>query len=210
MAARKTRKKAAASTSSISVPTFRVLKGFHHPPVEDGTFSFSRFYWLDGTGHRQSILSNFRKKRRPVQGDGDQDTAAKVEVLLPGDAPQEYWDSDFLVRRYEEILPTEENTAYAQVTLRFPDARSVHHPYEVARSWVRSFFVDDPDIGVPVVLAVHAPYLAGSQSPIHCHALVLPYQLRWHGWGKAVADLANDQGQARALVSWTQFRKERL
>lgn len=209
-ATKRKKKTAAVMTSTISVPTFRVLKGFHHPPVEDGTFGFGRFYWSDGVGHRQSILSNFRKKRRPVQGEGEEDTAAKVEVLLPRDAPEEYCDIDFLVRRYEEKLPPEESTAYAQVTLRFPDARNLHHPHEVARSWVRSFFVDGPDTGVPVVLAVHAPYLAGSQSPVHCHALVLPYQLRWHGWGRAVAGLANDEGQARALASWTAFRTEKL
>lgn len=211
MAARKTTKKlSAVPLADAPGSGFRVLRAFHHPAAEDGTFGFGRFYWPEGTGHRQGILPNFLKKRRPVEAEGEADTAAKVEVLLPADAPEEYGEVAFLVRRYEEKLPPDENTAYGQVTLRFPDARNVHHPHEVARAWVRSFFVDDPKVAVPVVLVVHAPHLAGSDSPTHVHALVLPRQLRWFGWANMAADLANDEGQARALASWIQFRNDNL
>ena len=210
MAARKTTKKATATPIAHATESgFRVLRPFHHPAAEDGTFGFGRFYWTEGTGHRQGILPNFLKKRRPVDGEGEQDTAAKVEVLLPSDAPEEYSDIGFLIARFEQKLAPEESTAYAQVTLRFPDARNVHHPYEVARRWARSFFVDHPKKGVPVVLVVHAPHLAGSDSPTHVHALVLPRQLRWFGWANMV-EVANDQSRGHALASWIQFRNENL
>lgn len=210
MAGRKTKKGAAPSIPQAPEGGFRVLKPFHHPAAADGTFGFGRFYWLEGAGHRQSILSNIRKKLRPVPGEAGEETAARVEVLLPSDAPEEYTELDFLVKRFEEKLPAEETTAYAQVTLRFPEARNAHHPYEVARAWVRSFFIDEPAKGVPAVLILHTPHLAGSDSPLHVHALVLPRQLRWFGWANVAADLANDKGHAQALESWIQFRREKL
>ena len=211
MPTRKTKKAApAASVPQAPESAFRVLKPFHHPAAADGTFGFGRFYWLEGVGYRQTILSNIRKKLRPVQGQAGEDTAARVEVLLPFDAPEEYAELDFLVKRFEEKLPSEETTAYAQVTLRFPDARNVHHPYEVARAWVRTFFIDEARKGVPAILVLHTPHLAGSDSPVHVHALVLPRQLRWFGWANVAADIASDKGYAQALESWMQFRQQKL
>jgi hypothetical protein len=204
MAARKGKKATStALPADVVASGFRVLKPFHHPAADDGNFGFARFYWLEGHGHRQGMLPNFRKKRQPVGRQGEHDTAARVEVLLPPDAPEEYSDLDFLVRRYEEKLLADESTAYAQVTLRFPNARNLHHPYEVARSWVRTFFVDDPNRAVPAFLVLHAPHLAGSQSPVHAHALILPRQLRWFGWGTMLSELASDGGRQEALASWT-------
>jgi hypothetical protein len=207
MPARKTKKKTpAVSTPNLPESGFRLLKAFHHPAAADGTFGFARFYWVDGPGYRQSMLSNFRKKRRPVEGGGDQDTAARIEVLLPSDAPEEYTDIDFLVRRYEEKIPSAETTAYAQLTLRFPDAYNSHHPYEVARAWIRSFYVDGN--GVPVVLVLHTPFVAGSDSPVHAHALVLLTRLGRFSWGNRLSDLATDQSQGEALASWSKFQRE--
>lgn len=207
MAAPKTKKKALASTANVYVPKFRVLRAFHHPPAEDGTFGFARFYWIEGTGYRQSMLPNVRKKRRPVEGEGEQDTAAKVEVMLPWDAPEEYGDVDTLIRRYEEKIPETETTAYAQVTLRFPSAFNSHHPYELARGWIRSFYVEGK--GVPIVSILHTPHLAGSDSPVHTHALVLLTRFGRFSWGSRVADLASDKGQQEALASWIAFRDAR-
>lgn len=209
MAARKTKEDVSPGSTGKGIASgFRVLKAFHHSAAEGGTFGFARFYWVEGDGHRQSMLSNFRKKRRPVE-QGDEDTAARVEVLLPSDAAEEYSDIDFLVKRYEETLPADETTAYAQVTLRFPNARNVHHPYETARSWIRRFYVDDPKKAAPVVLVLHTPHLAGSESPVHVHALVFPRQLRWFGWAKRV-EIAGDDAKAEAQAAWKQFRDDHV
>jgi hypothetical protein len=198
----------ALSPADVSESGFRLLKAFHHQPAENGTFGFGRFYWPEGSGYRQSMLANFRKKRRPVDGKGEQDTAAKVEVLLAHDAPEEYSDVDFLVQRYEQKVPETEATAYAQVTLRFPDAFNSHHPYEVARAWARSFYVDGH--GVPVVLVLHTPFRAGSDSPVHAHILVLLARLGRFSWGSRISDLASDRAQLEALASWTAFRDAQL
>lgn len=209
MPARNTKKKRpTVSTPNVPESGFRLLKPFHHQAAEDGTFGFARFYWLEGSGYRQSMLSNFRKKRRPVEVEGEQDTAARVEVLLPSDAPEEYTEIEFLVRRYEEKIPPTEATAYAQVTLRFPDAFNSHAPYELARTWIRTFYVDGK--GLPVVLVLHTPFLAGSDSPIHCHALVLLTRLGRFSWANRVADLASDKGRREALESWIALRDARL
>jgi hypothetical protein len=205
MASRKTKKPAAAPAPT----TVREVKGFYHPVEADGTFGFDRFYWLPGTGPRESILPRVLKKRRPAGAESDKDTAARVEPLLPFDAAEIYSDVDFLVRHYEDCLPLTETTAYAQVTLKFPAAPNAHSVYEVARAWVRNHFVDSANSGVPVILVLHAPYLAGSDAHVHAHALVLPVQLNRFGWGRSVAEIASDAGQQEALASWLRSRSAR-
>jgi hypothetical protein len=202
MASRKTKKPEAAPAL---VSTVRELKGFYHPVEAEGTFGFDRFYWLPGAGRRESILPRVLKKRRPAGADSDEDTAAKVEPLLPRDAPEIYSDVDFLVGHYQDCLPLTESTAYAQVTLKFPDAPNAHSVYEASRSWVRNHFVDSSTVGVPAILVLHAPYLAGSESPVHAHALVLGMRLSRFGWSRA-PDFSSDAAQQEALASWTAFR----
>ena len=206
MAARKTKQpQAPRSEPKVSHAAVRTVRSFFHPDAANETFGFARFYWLPGKGVRESIVTRFRKKRRPVEPQTDEDTAAKVEVLLPRDAHDAYGDVDFLVRHYEDKLPPDETTAYAQVTLRFPNAANAHHPFELARAWVRMFFVDTPQGGVPVVLILHDPRLACSEAPVHVHALVLPRRLGRIGWASMASELASDGGQETALTSWSSF-----
>ncbi len=172
-------------------------------------FSYARFYWASGKGPRESLFPRLAKKRHPAGAEADGDTGARVEVLPTSDAHQEYTDPDFLMRRFEETLPEDEVTAFAQVTLRFgPNIFNVHHPFEVARQWLREFYVTGR--GVPVIAILHAPYLAASDNPAHVHGIVLPRRLTRFGWAGMERDLASDLGQRNAFESWSEFKAGRL
>jgi hypothetical protein len=96
------------------------------------------------------------------------------------------------------------------VTLRFgPDIPNLHHPWEVARAWLRTFYVDGAP-GIPVLAILHAPHLAGSENAVHVHGILLPRQLNKFGWGSMVRDLTTDAGHRKAFASWEAFKGERL
>ena len=208
MAARRKKAKAPAkypTAATKAVAPVRPLKAFYHSGEGTSSFAMARFYWPAGDGPRETIEPRFTKKRRPAGAESEVDTAAKVEVLLPADAPQDYADPGFIVRHYEASLPPDEVLAFVQVTIRFGDSPNLHHPYEVARSWVRSHFVDP--MGVSVVLVLHAPYLAGSEADGHVHALVLPRRASRLGWMGMERDLGTDAGALKARLSWNELRR---
>ncbi|RIX31843.1 hypothetical protein [Sphingomonas edaphi] len=186
--------------AEAAAPEFlRALRTFYHGRPGD-LFTSARFYWPAGSGLRQSIATHFLAKRRPAGADSLVDTAAKVEVLLPADVPEDYTDPDFLVASYMARLPVEETSAFAQLTMSFPDATNLHGPWEAARSWLRDYYVER--LGVPVVAILHAPFLAESASPVHLHALVLLRKATAFGWLSTRRDLAGDSGLEAAAASW--------
>lgn len=169
-----------------------------------GSFGFARFYWPGGDGERESIEPRVTRKRRPAGAQSDVDTAAKIEALLPGEAPQDYADVDFLIRHYEASLPVDETIGFIQATIRFGDSANLHQPYEVARAWLKSFYVEAQR--VPVLLILHAPHLAGSSADGHVHALVLPRRLSRLGWTGGALDLGSDGAAIKARLAWEAFR----
>jgi hypothetical protein len=203
------RSKSAAAKPEPVVAATRELKAFYDGAGQMPDFSYARFYWAPGHGPRDSLLPHLTKKRKPAAAEAQEDTAARVEALPTPDAPQDYADADFLMRRYEETLPPDELTAFAQVTLRFGrDILNVHHPYEVARQWLRDFYVLGN--GAPVIAILHAPHLIGSDNPAHVHGLILPRRLTRLGWAGMERDLASDLGQREAFESWSAFKAARL
>lgn len=187
-------------------PGLRKLKGQYHPVELDGTFGFARLGWGAGSAPREPLSAYLMKKQHPASAKAKHRSAAKMEVLLPPDAPEEYVDVDRLVTRYEEALGDNAETAIAQVTLHFPDAPNLHSRYEESRAWVRSHFV--LGMGLPVILVLHAPYLAGSDAPGHVHALVLTAKLSRFGWIGIDDKVASDAGRKAALRSWEKYQKE--
>jgi hypothetical protein len=203
------RTKSAGAKPEPVVADRRELKAFYDGAGQMPDFSYARFYWAPGPGRRESLLPHLNKKRKPAAQEAPGDTAARVEALPTPDAPQDYADADFLMRRYEEMLPHDELTAFAQVTLRFgSEILNVHHPYEVARQWLRDFYVVGH--GAPVIAILHAPHLVGSENPAHVHGLVLPRRLTRLGWAGMERDLASDLGHREAFESWSAFRASRL
>ncbi|HZH98748.1 MAG TPA: hypothetical protein VEX38_07230 [Fimbriimonadaceae bacterium] len=196
----------AVAVTQVPVP----LKAFYDGGGQHPEFSFARFYWAPAGEPRESIVGKILRKRRPAGAEATEDTAAKVEALVTRDAPQDYADPNFLVKRYEEMLASEETTAYAQVTLRFDsEILNLHHPWEVARAWLRSYYVDHNE-GVPVLSILHAPYLAGSDRPVHVHGIILPRRLGKFGWGSMQRELTSDAGHREAIASWKTHKAEHL
>jgi hypothetical protein len=206
MAARSKKGKASAIKPVIAETTPRPLKAYYHGGGVVSSFGSARFYWPGGDGDRESIEPRITKKRRPAGAQSNVDTAAKIEVLLPGDAPQDYADVDFLIRHYEMSLSPEETTAFIQITIRFGDSPNLHRPYEAARAWLRSFYASEEGHGVPVLLILHAPHLAGSSADGHVHAIVFPRRLSRFGWTGGALELGSDGAAIKARVAWGAFR----
>lgn len=198
-------KKRKTAQAAADATTVRELKAFYHGlPTDD--FSGVRYYWPAGDGDRESIAVKILKKRRPASPGVESDTAAKVEVLLRRDVGQDYTDPDFLIRSYEENLATGETAALAQVTMRFPNATNLHGPYELARSWLRSHYVER--LGVPTIAILHAPYLAGSDAPIHVHGLILMKTRSAFAWLATHRGLASDVSFRAAQKAWQDFLRK--
>lgn len=208
---KKTRKTAVKKDPSdsesgvVATPPLIPLKSFYDGGGEFENFSFGRFYWEAGDGERESMASKIDKKLHPVRSSSGAvlASAAKVDLLLPVEAPQEYMCLDHLVRRYEETLPAHEVNAYAQVTMRFPEAVNLHQPWEAVRAWARSFYER-----VPVLLVLHAPHLWGSSNPGHVHCIALPRRLGPLGWAEMERSVASDAGHREAHDAWEEFRKD--
>ena len=198
MASRK-RKPAPAGSVSIAALPYRPLRHFYHGQPGDPVSS-ARFYWSKGSGPRESVEGHFLGKRRVAGAESPTDTAARVEALLGNDVPQDYADPDFLTASYMAKLPLEETAAFAQVTLSFPSATNLHHPWHQAQSWLRDHYVHR--VGVPVLAVLHAPFMAGSASAVHLHALVLMRKLTAFGWLTMHRELAGDAGLKAAEASW--------
>lgn len=194
----------ADSANPVNASTLE-LKAFYDGGGQFDDFAFARFYWETGVGPRESIAPKIEKKMHPVRSASGEPlaSAAKVDILLPADAPQEYMALDHLIRRYEETLPAHEVNAYAQVTIRFPGAVNLHQPWEMVRAWTRSFYQR-----APVILVLHAPHLVGSSNPGHVHCIALPRRLGSLGWAEMDRTLASDAGQREAHESWVAFRDD--
>lgn len=199
----------AVAKPAIVLPEVRELKAFYDGAGQMPEFGYARFYWAPGDGPRESILPRLVKKRRPAAAESEIDTAARVEALVPSDAPEDYADPDFLARRYEETLAADETTAYAQVTLRFPSTiTNLHHPYEVGRAWLREFYVEGR--GAAVLAILHAPCRVGSDNPVHLHAEIFPRRLGKFGFVSLARNLASDAGCLEAFEAWEAFKTDRL
>lgn len=198
---RKTKTKLPVGASQTAFAS-RELKAFYHGQPGD-LVSTTRFYWAKGEGPRESILPYFLAKRRPAGAESKVDTAAQVEVLLRSDVPEDYTDPEFLAHSYMSKLPANETAAFAQITMRFPHATNLHGPWQQARGWLRKHYVEG--VGVSVLAILHAPFLAGSDSSVHVHGLVLMRKVTCFGWLGVHRDLAGDAGLAAAEASWKEW-----
>ncbi len=172
-----------------------------HDRIDD-EMTISRFNWSRSGEPRESMEPYFAAKVRPPSGQSDDPAAAAVHVLLPGTAPQDYADLDFLVRHYQASLPVRETIAFVQVTLRFPDAANLHAPFEIVRHWVRAEFCAD---GLPAAVILHNPAIVGCANVGHVHVMIFPRKVTHLGWSGMVRDLASDAGRKAIWMSWRDY-----
>lgn len=128
----------------------------------------------------------------------------RSEVLLPPDAHDGLLAPTGLWRSYESaMLPGQRDLATC-VTIYLPDARTLHSAYEEVRSFARQALVAEH--GLPVMVVLHAPGLAGSAHDPHAHLVIAARQLRSWGWG-AFSALVRDEAQRELFDAWTAHRK---
>ncbi|GFM29148.1 hypothetical protein [Novosphingobium sp. PY1] len=160
-------------------------------------FRYLRNYWKT-SGPKSGIKTKVMGKLRPAGH-----VALRHDVLLPHRAPGEYIDVEFLLTRCDATLPRHEKTGFGQFTIDLPEDLGWHVGWEKARSWAASYFVEQYQ--VPVILILHATSLSGSSNLPHVHAILPPRRLGANGFGAHVPGVCCDDGFELALLSWDDF-----
>ena len=198
---RKTTTKIVGSSETICLPSDCELAVFADGGGQFEGFRFFRHFYR-GEGPRPPIEPLINAKLRP--GDDPKfGGAAKVDVLLPDDAPGDYMDVRFLVERYQSRHQSWEPTAFIQLNFYAREGESALSLYECARAFCRAQFAL---IGCPVVLTLHIPGFAGHENRWHCHAQILPRSLGPMGFVHWHRDLACDEGNRSIYAAWAAHR----
>jgi hypothetical protein len=183
------------ATTTLEAATLRC---FGKGDADHPGFSFTR-YWWENEGPRQGITPWVEKKLRP--GDDPRfGAAAKLEVLLHSGAPSIYADLDFLLREFDEKMPSYERHAMIQVKLALDPDIPWHAGYERVRRFAQSHFVPQR---LPVIVVAHVPSVAGLNGyGNHVHCIILSRRVGINGLEGACHRLCSDKGYADALAAW--------
>lgn len=152
-------------------------------------------------GHENDIVEFVRGKLHPVDppnpGERWRPTAARAEVLLPpGGVPDCLLDPQRLVELYAENLLAWQ-TGLACVIKITSKAATLHEGWERARAYARSAFCcGESRRGLPVILAQHAPFLAGMDgSAPQVHVIALARRsLAGGAFGALDYEVTSDEG----------------
>jgi hypothetical protein len=149
---------------------------------------------------RNDLGEFVRRKLHPVNapppGQKWAPTAARAEILLPpGGVPDHLLDPQALVELYQAQLLDWQTGLLCVITLK-SEHRTLNERWEAARQFaVRSFCRDR---GLPVILALHVPSLAGVEGAMpHVH-LMAPTRRLLPGLGVFGAldrEVSSDAGQ---------------
>ena len=187
----------ATATPALAEPPTSELACFSDGGGQFPNFRYFRYWWR-GEGQRPSIVPLIDKKLRP--GDDPRfGIAAKIDLLLPDDAPGDYLDLAHLLERYGARHQPWQQSALVQLNFYLEDGQSAFALFERVRSFCRVQFVS---AGCPVILTLHVPGYAGHENPAHCHAQILPRTLGPMGFGSWHHDLACDTGNRSIYAAW--------
>lgn len=146
-------------------------------------------------GRENSVLAYAR---------GKLELCARSEVLLPADAHDALADSTEIWRNYEAARLSGQRDLATCVTLYLPGTRTLHGVWEEVRCFARDQFVEAH--GLPVLVVLHAPGLAGSPHAPHAHLMVAARRLHAWGWGE-FSELCCDRAQGEIYTAWTAHRR---
>lgn len=161
-------------------------------------------------GRHNSAAEFCRRKLQPVPPVGDPSavpwvlTAARAEVLLPSDADDRFADPRQLFTAVDENALDVEPALLTYMTMAFPRVQRLHHAWEAAREFAMDRFARAR--GLPVVVILHAPFMAGSSNSVHCHLLIAPRALTGLGLGAYEKALCCDAGQMIVHDEWLAHR----
>ncbi len=165
-------------------------------------------------GRDNDIVEFVRGKLHPVHapepGERWRPTAARAEVLLPPGVPDCFLDPQRLVELYaDQLLHWQTGLACViKVTARAP---TLHEGWERARAFGRTAFCTGKKRRhLPVILAQHAPFLAGVEGGTpHVHVIALARQMLPGGsFGALDYEVTSDEGllplheEFRATTGW--------
>jgi hypothetical protein len=137
-------------------PGLRILYGVLRPEYRGVANLASDFGWL---------------KLQPVPpppGTPDALTAARAEVLLPGEADDRFACPDVFLEAHDIERPAAKAVLLAYVTITYPTSR-LHVQYEAVREIMQGIVRAH---GVAILLVQHAPHRAASAKAPHVHALI--------------------------------------
>lgn len=178
------------------------LKFFTKGDSEHPGFKFFR-YWWEGKADRTGVEPWVRKKLRP--GDDPRfGHASKHEVLIPDGTPTEYADLDFLLKRFDDTLPSFEKHAFIQVKLALDPGWTAS--YERVRAFARGYFAQG--LHHPLILIAHVPTKASLGNAAHVHCVVLSRPLTLDGLGPTNHPLCSDRGYEETLNAWRRYVAE--
>jgi hypothetical protein len=151
--------------------------------------------------HDNDIVDFVRSKLHPIDppkpGERWRPTAARVEVLLPpGGIPDFLLDPQRLVELYADHL-LDWQTGLACVIKLTARSPSLNEGWERAREYARAAFcAGKKRRGLPVILAQHAPFLAGAEGvEPHVHAIALARRVLPGGsFGGLDYEVTSDEG----------------
>lgn len=127
----------------------------------------------------------------PLSADPWEVTAARAEVLLPPGADDRYLSPRVLLEAVDEPEREPKPSLLAYVTITYPTQR-LHEQWEDVRLVIAAIVRSH---GCPALLVQHAPHLARSNNPHHCHALLVPRRLTSLGFAGPVSAFAGDKGR---------------
>lgn len=127
----------------------------------------------------------------PMESDPWAVTAVRAEVLLPAGADDRYLSPRVLLETVDEPEREAKIALLAYATITYPTQR-LHEQWEDVRSVISGIVHQH---GCPSLLVQHAPHLARSNNPHHCHALVVPRRLTSLGFAGLVSTFGGDKGR---------------
>ena len=145
-------------------------------------------------GWTNSAAAFAKAKLQPVpssSGDPWAVTAARAEVLLPGDADDRFACPRVLMEALDAERPPDKPVLLAYATITWPALR-LHQQYKLVRAVLLNKLVRD--LGVAVLLVQHAPHRAASSNPPHVHAL-MTRTITSLGLAGFAAPLCGDKGR---------------
>jgi hypothetical protein len=169
------------------------------------TFSVLRRRFRD-TDLAMSAAEFVRRKLYPVdappEGVWDRPpTCFRHDVLLPPGAVDEFMNVERLLGAYERHLPSWRSGLLCVLKIAQPMAEPVQASYERIRVAVRASFALRRNC--PAILICHAPFLAGAQAGLHCHAVALSAELGILGFGTFNDEITSDAGH---LALYEEFK----
>jgi len=152
-----------------------------------------------------SALEFVTAKLQPVppEGGGPAITAERAEVVLPIDADDRFANPFELANEVDRTAVNGKPALLGYATLYYPGATRLHRVWSEVRSFAE--LIAEREL-VATIVALHAPFRAGSSNPIHAHLMIVPRELNSLGLGRYQHMFCYPRGQRELALLWDDHR----